>query len=444
MFNLNNPRNERNERDGAFLQNQPPPEGGEQQPPTPPPPPRQPGRKRGPNQGPPDLDELWRDFNRRLSGMFGGGGNDGGRPGGPDFQPNMKNVGVGLAVLAVVALVVWLASGAFTVDQRLGEKAVITRFGRYQATVDAGFNWRLPVPIEWHETVGFSQIRSVDVGRDDLNRSTGLRDSAMLTKDENIVQIKLAVQYHLSDARAFLFNSEKPDEAVVQAAESAVREVVGQMTMDNAMGDERDQIAPRVRDLTQKILDRYQVGIEITAVNMGQEGVRAPDQVKDAFDDVIKAGQEREGAKNRAQAYANGVVQRATGEAARLTQDAQAYKARAIARAQGDAERFSAVLAEYQKAPKVTRDRLYLDAMRQVYGGASKIIVDGKAGANLLVLPLDKMAQVAAAAGVPPPAAGAEASASASAAAAPAPVFVPDIVNARGRDNERNRERDPR
>jgi len=349
----------------------------------------------------------------------------------------MKNAGLGLALLAVALLMVWLASGAFIVE--VGQQAVVTRFGSYQATVGAGFNWRLPYPIERHEIVDFSQIRSVDVGSDELVRSTGLRDSAMLTKDENIVEIKFAVQYRLNDARAYLFNSKNPRDAVVQAAESAVREVVGQMTMDGAMADERDQIAPRVRELMQTVLDRYQVGIDVMAVNLQQSGVSPPEQVKPAFDDVLKAGQEREGAKNEAQAYFNDVVPRATGAAARLTQEAEGYKASVIARAQGDAERFSSVLAEYQKAPKVTRDRLYLDAMRQVYGGANKIIVDGKAGANnLLVLPLDKIVQAAGA-----PAQPAAAEAPAAAATAPAPSAA-DIPNARGRDNERSRERDVR
>jgi len=415
-----------------FFQNQSPPEGS---PPPPPPPPRPPGRGRGPNQGPPDLDELWRDFNRRLSGLFGGG-SGGGNQRGRDFQPDMKSAGLGLALLAVVVLLVWLASGAFIVE--VGQQAVVTRFGSYQATVGAGFNWRLPYPIERHEIVDFSQIRSVDVGSDELVRSTGLRDSAMLTKDENIVEIKFAVQYRLNDARAYLFNSKNPRDAVVQAAESAVREVVGQMTMDGAMADERDQIAPRVRELMQTVLDRYQVGIDVMAVNLQQSGVSPPEQVKPAFDDVLKAGQEREGAKNEAQAYANDVVPRAIGEAARRAQEAEGYKASIIAQAQGDAERFAAVLAEYQKAPKVTRDRLYLDAMRQVYSGANKIIVDGKAGAgNLLVLPLDKMVQAAGVSAQPAPA---EAAAAAPAAAVPAA----DTSNVRGRDNERSRERELR
>jgi len=415
---------------------------GEPPPPPPPPPPPRPGR--GSNQGPPDLDELWRDFNRRLSSMFGGGNGRGGRRGGgKDFQPNMKAVWLGLGVLVVAALLIWLGSGTFTVQE--GSRAVITRFGRYQTTVDAGFQWRLPYPIEQHETVEL-QIRSSDVGGDNVSRSTGLRDSAMLTQDKNIVEIKFAVQYRVNDARAYKFNSDKPNDAVVQAAESAARDVVGQMNMDSAIGDERDRIAPRVSELTQKILDRYQLGIQIVAINIAQDGVRPPDQVKEAFDDVIKAGQEREGAKNEAQAYANNVVPRATGTAARLTQEAEGYKARVVAQAQGDSERFAAVLVEYQKAPKVTRDRLYLDAMRQIYENANKVIVDGKSGANLLYLPLDKIMQSANAPATAPqqPADAAQSPPT----SAPAPSSIAplgtDAADVRGRDNARNRERNVR
>ncbi len=305
----------------------------------------------------------------------------------------MKSAGLGIGVVIVVALLIWLGTGFFIVQE--GQQAVVTRFGKYQSTVGAGFNWRLPYPIERHETVRFSQIRSVDVGGDNIIRSTGLRESAMLTEDENIVEIKFAVQYRLNDARDYLFNSKSPDEAVVQAAESAVREVVGKMNMDTAMAEERDQIAPRVRDLMQKILDRYKVGIDVVAVNMQQGGVRPPEQVQAAFDDVLKAGQERERAKNEAQAYANDVVPRAVGTASRLAQEAEGYKARIVAQAQGDSERFSSVLTEYQKAPKVTRDRMYLDTMQQIYGNVNKVIVDSKSGSNLLYLPLDKVMQSA-------------------------------------------------
>ncbi|MBP9905542.1 MAG: FtsH protease activity modulator HflK [Rhodoferax sp.] len=351
----------------------------------------------GANQGPPDLDELWRDFNRKLGGLFGnvkgggrGGNTGGGRPGG--FQPDMKNAGIGAGLVAAVVVLIWLGTGFFIVQE--GQQAVITQFGKYHSTVGAGFNWRLPYPVQRHELIFVTQIRSVDVGRDTVIKATGLRESAMLTEDENIVEIKFAVQYRLSDARAFLFESKNPADAVVQAAETAVREVVGKMRMDSALSDERDQIAPRVRALMQKILDRYKVGIEIVGINLQQGGVRPPEQVQAAFDDVLKAGQERERAKNEAQAYANDVIPRAVGAASRLKEEADAYKARIVAQAQGDSQRFKSVLTEYQKAPQVTRDRMYIDTMQQIYGNVTKVLVDSRQGSNLLYMPLDKLIEM--------------------------------------------------
>ena len=436
MFNLNDPHWGRG--DDSSGQDSPRPDDQRPADPPRPPPPQQPPRG-GPNQGPPDLDELWRDFNRKLTGLFGGGrgrgpGN-GGLGGGGGFQPDMKGAGIGVGMIAAVAVVIWLASGIFIV--REGEQAVVTTFGKYDSTRNAGLNWRMPFPIQRHETVRVTQIRSVDVGRDSVIKSTGLRESAMLTQDENIVEIKFAVQYRLNDARAYLFESKSPDDAVVQAAESAVREVVGKMTMDNAMADERDQIAPRVRDLMQTILDRYRVGIEVVAVNMQQGGVRPPEQVQAAFDDVLKAGQERERVKNEAQAYANDVVPRAAGTAARLKQEADGYKARIVAQAQGDTQRFSSVLTEYQKAPQVTRERMYLDAMQEIYSGVNKVIIDSRAAGNLLYLPIDKLMQSAGApaAAVPGPAAQAP---------APAPAAQAPAADARTRDNARSRERETR
>ena len=387
MFNLNDPRWGRGDDDAGSRPDSIRPSSEQQ------------GNDRGgrdPKQGgqPPDLDELWRDLNRKLSGLFGGK-NGGGRgptnSGGGGFQPDMKSAGVGVGLIAGVAVLIWLGTGFFIVQE--GQQAVITQFGKYKSTVGAGFNWRLPYPIQRHELVFVTQIRSVDVGRDTIIKATGLRDSAMLTEDENIVEIKFAVQYRLSDARAWLFESRNPAEAVVQAAETAVREVVGKMRMDSALADERDQIAPRVRTLMQTILDRYKVGVEIVGINLQQGGVRPPEQVQASFDDVLKAGQERERAKNEAQAYANDVIPRATGTAARLKEEAEAYKARIVAQAQGDAQRFSSVLAEYQKAPQVTRDRMYLDTMQQVYSNVTKVIVDSRQGSNLLYLPLDKIMQ---------------------------------------------------
>ncbi len=451
MFNLNDPRWGRSDDkpSDASKPDVPPPEN---QPPPPPPPP-QGGNDRGPNkgsrQGPPDLDELWRDFNRKLGGLFGGkknagrgnnglfgGGNgSGGGGSGGGFQPDMKSAGIGAGLIAGVVSLIWLGTGFFIVQE--GQQAVITQFGKYKETAGAGFNWRLPYPIQRHELIFVTQIRSVDVGRDTVIKATGLRESAMLTEDENIVEIKFAVQYRLSDARAFLFESKNPSEAVVQAAETAVREVVGKMRMDSALSDERDQIAPRVRALMQKILDRYKVGIEVVGINLQQGGVRPPEQVQAAFDDVLKAGQERERAKNEAQAYANDVIPRAVGSASRLKEEADAYKSRIVAQAQGDAQRFSSVLAEYQKAPQVTRDRMYLDSMQQIYSNVTKVLVDSKQGSNLLYLPLDKVMQMAG------QDAGSAAMAPPATPVAPPATGIPS-TDPRTRDAARTRDRESR
>lgn len=392
MFNLNDPRWGRDDGDTSDGDKSPQPDNEE--------PSRQPPRQPRPgsngNQGPPDLDELWRDFNRKLGGLLGGkGGNNGGRGGsdnGGGFNPSPKSTGIGIGLIAGVAALIWVGTGIFIVQE--GEQSVITRFGKYNRTVGAGFNMRMPYPIERQETVPVTRIRSVDVGRDNIVPATGLRESAMLTADENIVEIKFAVQYRLNDARAFLFESRDPDASVVKVAETALREVIGKMKMDAALAEERDQIAPRVRTLMQSMLDQYKVGIEVVAINLQQDGVRPPEQVQAAFDDVLKAGQERERAKNEAQAYANDVVPRARGAASRLTEEAEGYRARIVAQAEGDANRFSSVLAEYQKAPQVTRDRMYVDSMQQIYGSVTKVMVDSKSGSNLLYLPLDKIMQM--------------------------------------------------
>lgn len=386
MFNLNDPRWGRGD-DGSRDQGPMPEDERHRS--------QRPGGQ-GPNQGPPDLDELWRDFNRKLGGLFGGrgsgsGAGGGGRGGSGGFKPDPKATGIGAGLIAGVALVIWAGTGIFIVQE--GQQAVITQFGKYHSTVGAGMNWRLPFPIQRHETVFVTQLRSVDVGRDAIVPATGLRESSMLTQDENIVDIKFVVQYRLNDARAFLFETRDPDVAVVKAAETAVREVVGAMKMDAVLAEERDQIAPRVRSLMQTILDRYKVGIEVTGVNLQQGGVRPPEQVQAAFDDVLKASQERERAKNEAEAYANDVVPRARGAAARLREEAEGYRARIVAQAEGDSQRFRSVLTEYQRAPQVTRDRMYIDTMQEVYANATKVLVDSRQGSNLLYLPLDKLMQ---------------------------------------------------
>jgi len=435
MFNLNDPRWGRGE-DNAGDRARPDKDRPDNQPP----------RGQG-GQTPPDLDELWRDLNRKLGKLFGGNnrgpGGTGNGQGGGGYQPDMKSAGVGIGLIAAIAVLIWLGTGFFIVQE--GQQAVITQFGRYKATVGAGFNWRLPYPIQRHELVFVTQIRSVDVGRDAIIKSTGLRESAMLTEDENIVEIKFAVQYRLNDARAWLFESKNPGEAVVQAAETAVREVVGKMRMDTALAEERDQIAPRIRTLMQTILDRYKVGVEVVGINLQQGGVRPPEQVQAAFDDVLKAGQERERAKNDAQAYANDVIPRAVGSASRLKEEAEAYKARIVAQAEGDAQRFKSVLSEYQKAPQVTRDRMYIDTMQQIYSNVSKVVVESRQGGNLLYMPLDKLLQTpASGGGAAPVDPAAQSTPAAQAPVLPSASGGGFSNDARSRDNGRSRDRDSR
>lgn len=441
MFNLNDSRWGRGD-DKSGDQGKPdstPPESEPVKPPTDAG--VKPGRNGGGNSGPPDLDELWRDVNRKLGGLFGRAQPPRGSGGLPEggFQPDMKSAGIGVGLITAVLTLIWLGTGFFIVEE--GQQAVITQFGKYQTTVSsAGFNWRLPYPIQRHELVFVTQIRSVDVGRDIVLKATGLRESAMLTEDENILDIKFSVQYRLSDARAFLFESKDPGAAVVQAAETAVREVLGKMRMDAALSEDRDQIAPRVRALMQVILDRYKVGVEVVGINLQQGGVRPPEPVQASFDDVLKAGQERERAKNEAQAYANDVVPRAVGSASRLKEEADAYKARVVAQAQGDAQRFRSVLVEYQKAPQVTRDRMYLDAMQQIYSNVTKVMVDSRQGSNLLYLPLDKIMQMSGTV-TGPEASAAGATAAPGVSTPPVAVLPADV---RGRDATRTRERESR
>jgi membrane protease subunit HflK len=384
----------------------------------------------GRGDGPPDLDELWRDFNRKLSGLFGGKGQrpDGG-DGGNNFQPDMKSAGIGVGLIVAVVALIWLGSGFFIVQE--GQQAVVLTFGRYSHTVDAGFQWRMPYPFQSHETVSVTTLRSKEVGRNAVVPATGLRDSSMLTQDENIVDIRFTVQYRLKDAKSFLFENKDPEDAVVMAAESAVREIVGKSNMDSVLYEQRDAIAADLVKSIQVQLDRLKAGILVSNVNV--QNVQAPEQVQAAFDDAFRAGADRERLKNEGQAYANDVIPKAQGTSARLRQEAEGYKARVVAQAEGDAQRFNRVLDEYRKAPQVTRDRMYIDTMQQVYSNVSKVLVDSRNNSNLLYLPLDKLMQQAGG-----PAAG----------AAPAPVPPTEApgstVDVRSRDNQRSRERDGR
>ncbi|MBT9493607.1 MAG: FtsH protease activity modulator HflK [Paucibacter sp.] len=387
----------------------------------------------GRNDGPPDLDELWRDFNKKLSGMFGGkpessgGNNDSGGGGGNNFQPDMKSAGIGAGLIGGVVLLGWLGSGFFIVQE--GQQGVVTSFGKYSKTVEAGFQWRLPYPFQADEIVSVTQLRQVEVGRNSVVASTGLRDSSMLTLDESIVDIRFTVQYTLKNARDFLFEVRNPDESVTLAAESAVREIVGKSRMDSVLYEQRDAIAMDLAKSVQTQLDRLKSGIQIKSVNV--QNVAPPEQVQASFDDAFKARADGERLLNEGQAYANDVIPKARGTSARLMEEAEGYKSRVVAQAEGDAQRFKSVLSEYQKAPVVTRDRLYIDAMQQVYSNVSKVMVDSRNGSNLLHLPLDRLMQQAAGSVT----ATAPVAAPPSEAAAPAPVN-----DVRSRDGLRSRD----
>ncbi len=383
----------------------------------------------GNNQGPPDLEEMWRDFNRRLDRLFGrrGGGN-GQTPGGRD----PRRVGGSAGLLFLLIVLVWLASGFYIVNE--GQRGVVLRFGRYIETTMPGPRWHLPFPIETAEVVNLAQVRTVEVGYRNNVRSKVLKESLMLTDDENIVDVQFAVQYVLKSPNDYLFNSRAPDESVLQAAETAVREIVGKSSMDYVLYEGRAEVATQAHKLMQQILDRYGTGINISKVTM--QNAQPPEQVQAAFDDAVKAGQDRERQKNEGQAYANDVIPKARGMAARLVQEAEGYRGRVIEQSEGDASRFRQLVAEYNKAPQVTRDRLYLDAMQQIMSNTTKIVVDQKAGSNLLYLPLDKLMQMT----------GSGASADQAAAAKPeAPAPSGDAAaTARSREAFRSRDRESR
>jgi membrane protease subunit HflK len=407
--------------------------------------PNQDGKRPNPNEGPPDLDQLWRDFNQRLNRFFGkrgGGGNGSGGAGGGGFQPDMRGAGIGAGIVAVIALFLWLVSGFFIVQE--GQTAVVTSFGKYSHSTPAGFNWRWPYPIQSHEIVNVSQVRTVEVGYRSTARNKQPQESLMLTDDENIIDIQFAVQYRLKNAADWVFNNRDQEQVVKQVAETAIREVVGKSKMDFVLYEGREKVALDVGQLMQQIVDRYQAGVQITNVTM--QGVQPPEQVQAAFDDAVRAGQDRERQKNEGQAYANDVIPKARGAAARLMQEAEAYRSRVVATAQGDASRFKQVLTEYQKAPAVTRDRMYLETMQQIFANTTKVMVDAKGANNLLYLPLDKLIAQTAAGEMSMNRGGSSAQNPAS-GAVPTPEPLPDAQrqsDARSRDSRSARDREVR
>lgn len=352
-------------------------------------------RSQRPGDGPPDLDELWRDFNRKLNGLFGRGGRTGGSGGGP----TARGAGIGIGLIALVALLLWLGSGFYIVQE--GQAAAVLRFGEFKYMTDrAGFKWRMPYPIESHETVNVQQLKQVEIGYRNNVRNKEKNESLMLTSDQSIVDLQFAVQFRIADPVAWLFNNNlgrEPEALVRQAAETAMRQVVGRSQIDQVLYEEKEQVAKAALKLTQDLVDRYRAGINVVDVTIQQ--AQPPEQVQAAFEDANKAAQDRERLINEGRAYANDVIPRARGAAARLQQEADGYRERVVATAQGDADRFKAVAAEYAKAPAVTRDRLYVDTMQQVLSNVSKVLVDSRGSGNLLYLPLDRLLQGAAATG---------------------------------------------
>jgi len=348
--------------------------------------------KRGNSSGPPDLDEIWRNVNRRLNELFGrkrpSGGDDGSGNGGGGPRIVLPMSGAGILVALVV--LVWLASGFYIVDE--GRRGVVTRFGKYTETTLPGPRWHLPFPVETAELVDFSQVKTIEIGYRNTPKNKVDKESLSLTDDENIIDIQFAVQYNVKSAEDYQFNVRRPDQIVAFAAETAMREVIGKAKMDFALYEGREQIAKSSEKLMQEMLDRYGTGIYVQKVTL--QNVQPPDKVQAAFDDAVKAGQDRDRFRNEGQAYANDVIPRASGNAARLLEEANGYLASIVQKAEGDASRFRQILVEYAKAPAVTRERLYLDMMQTVVGSSSKVLVDQKAGSNsLLYLPLDKLIQ---------------------------------------------------
>ncbi len=332
---------------------------------------KDPWGNRNNNQGPPDLDEAFKKLQDKVTSIFGGG------KGGSN--KSSSGGGMGASFIAIILVSIWALSGIYIVDE--GKEGVVLQFGKFNSIAEPGPHWH-PRFIQSVHIVNTENVREVILGR----KSS---EALMLTKDENIVDIEFTVQYKIKDAKDFLFNVKDPDITVVQATESAMRENVGKASMDSVIKDGRLQIAADSEKLIQTILDRYKAGIIITNVNM--QNAQPPEQVQHAFDDAIKAREDKERKINEAQAYSNDILPRARGKGARIEQDALAYRDELIAKADGEAQRFTKLLAEYKRAPRVTRERLYLETMEEVYKRTNKVMVDVKQGNSLMYLPIDKI-----------------------------------------------------
>jgi membrane protease subunit HflK len=329
----------------------------------------EPGDNKDPwnKQGPPDLDEVVQQIQKKLAGIFGGGNSsDGG--GGSYSGPPIK-------LILFFIVVIWLGFGTYTI--RPAEVGVITRFGQYHDTTQQGLNWHIPYPIEQVQKVNVQEVRTIT------------HKALMLTKDENIVEIEVIVQYRVMNAKNYLFNITNPDDTLLQATESSLREVVGTSKMDAVLTSERTRVSADTKKLIQEIVDRYLAGLIVINVNM--QNAQPPAEVQNAFEDVIKAREDQERSKNKAHAYSNEVIEKAKGTADRLREEAQAYKAQVVARSEGETKRFLSILTEYERAPEITRQRLYLETMESVLSNTSKVLLDINNSNNLMVLPLDKL-----------------------------------------------------
>jgi len=348
------------------------------------------GGRGGDRKGPPDLDEAFRKLQESLNSMFGG--KKRGSEGRGDKSGGLGLVAIVLGVLAAI----WLYSAIYVLDEQ--EQAVVLRFGKYYETVGPGLNIYFP-PVDRRFVENVTRERAYS------------KQGQMLTEDENIIEVPLTVQYRISNLQDFVLNVDEPEVSLQHATESALRHVVGSTEMDQVLTEGRETLASQVHERLQRFLDTYRAGITVTQVNV--QNAQAPREVQEAFDDVIRAREDEQRERNQAEAYANGVIPEARGQAQRILEDANGYREEIVSRAQGEADRFSKLLAEYQKAPEVTRERLYLETMQEVFGNTSKVLVAGKSGQNnLLYLPLDKMIESrggSATAGVAPaPAAGSE------------------------------------
>ena len=354
----------------------------------------QPPRRPEKQDGPPDLDEVWSDFNKRLGSMFGNKPKGGGPrpPSEGGHQPMKMPKGSPKLLIGLLVLIIgfWLATGFIIVQE--GQVSVVTRFGAYTKTLNPGLQWRLPAPIEANEDVNIAQLRTFEVGYRGNSRNKVPTEALMLTADESIVDVQYVVQYRLepNGAPAYLFNTVDPDESVRQSAETAMREIVGRKPMDFVLYSGRTEVASEVQQLAQNILDRYNTGIQISTVAI--QNVQPPEQVQAAFDDAVKAGQDRERQINEGNAYANKVLPEAQGQVARMIQQAEGYRAEVVGNATGDSARFDSIVVEYAKAPELMRDRLYITTFEEILANSSKVLVDSKNN-NMLYLPLDQVSK---------------------------------------------------